>query len=380
MGYIMISIAFIISHRPDNRYIKRINVLKEKFDLNLLFWNKADETINPVIDGVSITEVHIPANQTNPLKRVPETIRFINKAYKALAEIAPDIVYVGNLDMLYIARKYKKRRNTNAKIIYEIADLHRLIIDEQKSVKKLFSNNLKRRENKYIRDVDILVLTSMKFYDVYYNKMISKSKVVFLPNMPEEKTFGGYIPKKRDGQTFTVGFIGWIRYKNQLRMLIDAAGKVGCNVLFAGTDGEGTEFEEYCKQFSYVQFLGSFKYEEKIRDLYDMIDCVYAVYDADWANVRVALPNKLYEAIDCEKPIIVAKNTYLGELVKEYGIGQEVNHTSVNELEEVLLKLMNDKEYYDKLVDNCRVAKRNATLTKYNKGLLDKISSFEELA
>jgi len=370
----MKKIVFVISHRPDNRYQKRIQVLKQKYDIELIFWNKGEDLLKPIINGAHVNEIHIPANQINPLKRLPQTQRFISRAFHRLCNAKPDIVYVGNLDMLYIAGKYKHRINSKARIIYEIADLHRLIIDKQKGIKKVLSYGLKWLEKKYIKDVDLLVLTSMKFFDVYYMNLIEKSKVVFLPNMPEESTFDGYVPQDRTGEQFTVGFIGWIRYKDQLRMLIEAAEKTCCNVLFAGADREGTEFEEYCKQFSYVDYLGSFNYDKKIKNLYDMVDCIYAVYDADWTNVRIALPNKLYESILCEKPIIVAKNTYLSELVKDYGVGIETSHKSVADLIEVLDHLKNDKEYYTSLVNNCRRVKKEVSLSKYNENLICAIS------
>lgn len=369
-------ISFLISHRPDNRYLKRINLVKTNYELNLIFWNKSDELINPCIDEVAINEIHIIADQTNPLKRLPETGAFICRAYKELCKEKPDIVYVGNLDMLHIARKYKHKRNSDAKIIYEIADLHRLIIDKQKGLKRLLSYVLKLTEKIYIKDVNTLVLTSMKFYDIYYRDLIDRTKVVFLPNMPEEATFDGYIPKDRTGEPFTVGFIGWMRYKDQLRMLIDAASKSRCSVLFAGADGEGLEFKEYCKNYSYVQYLGSFNYNDKIRELYDMVDCIYAVYDADLTNVRIALPNKLYEAILCEKPIIVAKNTYLGELVNEYGIGAETDHHSEAELIEIIDRMKNDRVYYNTLIENCKRAKVFVSLNKYNDDLLEAINHY----
>lgn len=363
---IMKKLCFIISHRPDNRYLKRINALKKYFELHIIFWNKTASEINPHIDGIEIHEITIPANQTNPLKRIPELVRFIQAAYKELQEILPDVVYVGNLDMLYIARKYKHNKKNQLKIVYEIADLHRLIVDKQKGIKRFISNILKMTERKYACDIDVLVLTSMKFFDVYYSRFLTKDRVVFLPNMPEDEIFEEYTHKNRVDEPFTIGFIGWIRYKNQLKMLIEAAGKKKCKVLFAGTDGEGPEFEEYCKMFPYVQFLGSFNYEEKIRELYDLVDCVYAVYDADWANVRIALPNKLYEAIACETPIIVSKNTYLAELVEQMGIGLSVSHKYPEDLENAIERLIKKDDVYMNMVEKCKEVRKHQNCKSYN--------------
>lgn len=71
-------------------------------------------------------------------------------------------------------------------------------------------------------------------------------------------------------------------------------------------------------------------------------------------NVKVALPNKLYESILCELPIIVAKGTYLSELVEKMGVGVSVSHKDKNELKNVLTKLANDKSYYQSMVESCK--------------------------
>jgi glycosyltransferase involved in cell wall biosynthesis len=49
-------------------------------------------------------------------------------------------------------------------------------------------------------------------------------------------------------------------------------------------------------------------------------------------NNKIALPNKLYEAMYFQVPIITSKGTYLGELVDEYGIGNIVKCCDKEEL------------------------------------------------
>jgi hypothetical protein len=54
-------------------------------------------------------------------------------------------------------------------------------------------------------------------------------------------------------------------------------------------------------------------------------------------NNKVALPNKLYEAMYFKVPIITSKETYLGELVEKYDIGKCIECCS-DELLEILNK------------------------------------------
>ena len=63
-----------------------------------------------------------------------------------------------------------------------------------------------------------------------------------MPNIPDEEPLKNYF-KKKNGM-FTVGFIGGIRYLKQMKMLVDAAEIVGCNVLFAGAGGTNYDYEQ----------------------------------------------------------------------------------------------------------------------------------------
>ena len=70
-----------------------------------------------------------------------------------------------------------------------------------------------------------------------------------------------------------------------------------------------------------VVFLGKYNYKEKICSIYEQIDCVYSLYDTSIKNVKVALPNKLYEGAFCNLPFIASKGTYVGELIEKYNFG-----------------------------------------------------------
>ena len=48
-------------------------------------------------------------------------------------------------------------------------------------------------------------------------------------------------------------------------------------------------------------------------------------YDTNSGNVRIAEPNKLYESIFFETPIIVSSNTFLAKRVKQYNAGDDID-------------------------------------------------------
>lgn len=72
-------------------------------------------------------------------------------------------------------------------------------------------------------------------------------------------------------------------------------------------------------------FHGAFKNPDDLPSIYSQIDIVVATYDIKYANVRYAEPNKIYESIYFETPIVVTEGTFLANKVSMLNIGYAVN-------------------------------------------------------
>ncbi|MFS0864573.1 glycosyltransferase [Fredinandcohnia sp. 179-A 10B2 NHS] len=367
--------VFVISHVPNPRMNKRLQVAKNVGQTALIFWDRGGrvniwDVYHSDIENIKI---NVTADYTNPLKRIFPTVRFGFKALKEIRRLKPKSLYVANIDMLIIASLYSLGRKEKPKIIYEIADLNKLIIDDQnRGIKKYARKLLVKLEKKLCKNINTLVVTSKKFYENYYSNFVPKSKLLFMPNMPNLNAFKDFSRKRTD--KFTVGFIGAIRYKEQMKMLIEAAEKSNVDLLFAGA-GLDDEIEQICKNKSFIKYIGKYKYETEISQLYGKVDCVYSVYDADLNNVKFALPNKLYESIYCKLPIIVSKDTYLGEVVESKGVGVSVSHKNVSELELVLRKMATDSKYYNKFVNACYKLEDEIDINVYNNKLIKRLEN-----
>lgn len=365
-------IAFILGKYPDPRLQNRMATEKNVGEVSLICWDMGSINFDFSDDEVDIYPIKIKANRTNPLKRLLPTIIFTIKAQKRLFKISPQILHAENIDMLFVAFLYYLFRRDKPKIIYEVADLHELIINNPKSIGKRFIKQILIGLEKYLcKKISILILTSDRFYEVYYKEFVSQDKVLFIPNMPNLAVFCDY--RKKQGGKFTIGFIGAVRYKEQMKLLIDAAEGKGVDILIAGFAFD-REIEAYCANKPYVSLYGKYDYNKEIANIYGQVNCVYSVYNADDNNVKVALPNKLYEAVYCELPIIVAKGTYLSELVERMGVGISVSHKSITELENIIKRISNDREYYERFVEACRKHKTEVNREKYDLELLSKIN------
>jgi glycosyltransferase involved in cell wall biosynthesis len=366
--------CFLLTHVPDPKINKRIRVFKEYGKTTVICTRRKSQDVwEPAFNDVEhyIFDIDLPTTK-HILKRVIISNEYQNKAYKKLIQIFPDIIYVEGLDSLMVAVKYKKKFRDTV-IIYDVADLREVYIEKAKSiVKQMITGVVKAEEKKCFKSVNWLVVTSPKFYEAYYYRLINQERVIFVPNVPDEQIFKNY--KKKQAGVFTIGFIGGIRYLDQMRMLVEAAGECGVNVLFAGAGGTSADYDEistYCEGKEYISFTGKYKYERDIADLYGKVDCVYAVYDADNPNVKIALPNKLYESIMCSLPIIVAKRTYLSELVEQWGVGISVDHKVKDDLVSGINKLKTNDELMNTIAECCNKRKKDLSLEFYNSKLRD---------
>lgn len=354
-GVKQMNVCFLLTHVPNPRMNKRIEVFKNIASTKVICTRRASQNIWEPSQDVEhiIFDIDLPSAK-HIVKRYAVSQGFQKKALNKLEEIKPNIIYAEGLDSLIIAGKYKK--DHNVKVLFEVADLREnYIVRPKKLANRIITDALLRKEKKAFKNVDYLVVTSPKFYDMHYKDLISKERMLFIPNAPDAEIFKNY--KKKEGGTFTVGFIGGIRYLKQMKMLVDVANEVGFDVLFAGAEGTSSEYDEirkYCEGRKNITFTGRYNYDTEIAGLYGKVDCVFSVYDADNLNVRIALPNKLYESIICELPIIVAKGTYVSELVEQYGVGVAVSHVDKNDLEQVMRRMKDDLDYRLMFAKKCK--------------------------
>ena len=375
-------IVFLLSHIPNPRMYKRIHALCKLGDISIICIRRLNQDIFSVNEENDIPhfvfDLDLPLS-SHLFKRYRIIRLFKKYAIKKLNDLSPDIIYTAGMDMLLIVDEYFKRHST--KVVYEVADLRECFIKSSNKsfYRKMLDAIICRFEKNLFTCVSLLIVTSIKFYYEHYSDFFPSEKILEIPNMPNLQFFSSFIRKRRNSD-FVIGFIGAIRYVNQLKMLVDVAGELNVKVFFAGLGSVDDQFEleRYCSGKNWVEIFGKYEYEKDIANLYGKADCIYSVYNADNPNVRIALPNKFYEAIYCELPIIVAKNTYLSELVLNSGVGIAVLHTDNFELKDAILKLKNNIDFYNNLVEHCREYKKTINSEIYMRDLSSAICKLQE--
>ncbi|MHA2101076.1 MAG: glycosyltransferase, partial [Candidatus Kariarchaeaceae archaeon] len=122
------------------------------------------------------------------------------------------------------------------------------------------------------------------------------------------------------------------------------------------------EYEEYYKELademnlhSQVFFLGKVSQNELL-NYTAAADVGLSIIENISLSYHYALPNKLFEYIMAEVPVIVSKLPQMMEIVVEYGVGEVVDLDDQDELINKINLLIEDEELYSTYKTNCKNA------------------------
>ena len=133
------------------------------------------------------------------------------------------------------------------------------------------------------------------------------------------------IPHQLNIDHIKFGFAGLIRYPNTILRFAHIIGDdfPQHEFHFYG-DAEKKEYIEEGR-YKNVFYHGRFVNPTDLADIYSKIDINVVCYDTSSGNVRIAEPNKLYESIYFNVPIVVSSGTFLADRVKEFEAGYDIN-------------------------------------------------------
>lgn len=219
--------------------------------------------------------------------------------------------------------------NKNQKMILDIRDHHKILN--------------KININKLISKFGRVVISSPGF-----KKFLPKDReYLYSHNVEISKLYeNNNRSSKIKKDTYTIGFTGILRdYEVNQNLVLHLGKSSHFQVNYYGIGTDLLKLEDYVqnKGLSNVHFYG--KYDNKdIESIYNRIDLTNILLGTDF-NSNILLPNRLYQSVIFNKPVITNKGTYTAEIVEKYNLGYIVEN--FHDLESQLIQFLNDMSESD---------------------------------
>lgn len=368
------NIAMILTNGfdPDPRVYKEAKSLKKLgHKITILCWDREGTYINTPeenLDGIHIVRFFGSTEYGTGYKQIFKFLKFKEHVYEYLKDKDFQSLHCHDFDGLFIGYSINKKLKLN--FTYDEHDLFYMYFYNRKGfLNKLIYYSIILLEKHMVKKVDAHIVVTPKMKEVYKN--INKN-VYIVNNAPYKNLFKDI--KKIPDNLLRIGFIGSVRYYDELKALIDAAQKYNkfVKIIICGWGIYAEKLASYSKKFLNVEIRGAYNINE-LEQLYKNIDITYAFYPGDTATI--SMPNKFYESIITETPIIANKITEFGYEVWRNNFGYGIEGKNLKEEIEVIIeKLLKSPSEKDNIIQNMRKAK-NDYFWESNEPKLNKIYS-----
>ena len=331
---------FIISdHYPLSPRIKKVYASLQKiypsYKITILAWNRKQQFVKEKY----VITYNDNTGYKNKLKKLFGLIRFFAFIKKNVGNNSAFIHLIDFSCLCYLLYSRTPR------VVYEVYDI--------KFLKNPILNFIRTFIEKFIiiNFVDSIALASPHFKYYYQSSLKFQRKIVIINNKPKEADFSYEKMKNSkiqpEDSNFKIAFIGSVRHYEILKNLIISISQLSRTKLAICGDGPDLmELKHFVKQNSYssfVNFTGRFQTND-LPMLYSNADVIWAAYPFENSNVKLAVSNKYFESLISRKPIIVSKNTKIGDMVLSNKAGLIVDPYNI---ESIIFSIKKIRDHYE---------------------------------
>lgn len=279
-----------------------------------------------------------------------------------------DIIHSFDLDSglpVLLASKISKK-----KYVYHIADFY---VDSRGGIPKTLRKFTRKLEYKVIENAETTIICTEERKEQI--KGSKPKKLVVVHNTPSinisnEKETSVESIGKEDNKNLTFTYVGGLSEKRFIKSIIDVFKEhPQFNLELAGMGNLSDYAKQASEEYGNINYYGMISYEEAL-EMYSKCDVMFAIYDPSVPNHRYSAPNKVYEAMINGKPIIVAKNTSVDDIVRRENMGFVIKYNR-EAFEEVLYIISKDKSILKKYGQNALKAYNKYSWEEMKKRLIN---------
>ena len=302
-------------------------------------------------------------------------IKFSTLLLKRLINIKSAIYFAEDIYTLPIVTIFAKLKG--AKVFYDCRELFGYLAGLKK--RKILQFLLKIIERLFITHVD-LIITTGELDSEFIEKEYGLTKTIVIRNLPKY-----YKPLKPINfcQLLNIPtekkillYQGVVLHGRGLKYIFEALTELKNYVLIIlGAGEELTYYKSLSKKLvieNQIYFLGKIKQNELLKYTAGA-DIGLSLIENLSLSYYYALPNKLFEYVMAEIPVLVSNLPQMEKVVNTYEIGLTVKDSNTEEIKNALKKL-EEETFYKKIKNNCKKASNDLNWENEVKKLLSFLS------
>jgi glycosyltransferase involved in cell wall biosynthesis len=350
----------------DVRLSKEINTFKQDgYLITLLCWDKdCKDSFNHKGEKKEYKEIRLRLKTHYGITTIPFLPLWWVYVFFQLLINSYDIIHVINFDCVIpagIAAKIKRKP-----FIYEMFDPYEDLL----KLPSIIRNALVFIDKIFMRIANAVVVVDESRIKEFNG---IPNKVVIIYNSPPELL--NFSQNRRPSSTpFRLFYAGSLDRSRLIDNVIEAVKSLNeIELIIAGYGEDVKKIEQLASKYQKnVKFLGVIDYK-KVIDLTFSSDLLFSFYDpAIFPLAKFASSNKLFEAMMCGKPILVDIGTAQTDIVEKENCGIAVDCTNVENIQNAIIKLKENRNLCFELGFNGRQAyEREYNWTSMEKRLLN---------
>jgi glycosyltransferase involved in cell wall biosynthesis len=328
----------VTNFKNDNRVYRMAKSLSQnKFPTTVVAWKKGDVAENENFNGVEVERVAVSTDRWKRLNLIIGAIQYFEFAFRVVSRYRKVDAWHCNDYEAFIIGVLAKMTRPKLKLIY---DCHEL--ESHRNGKGAFVRfAIRTLEKLFISWTELVITVSPSIQD-FYKRKYNLSFVALVRNLPNEmrvahsNTLREKLGLKNDQMVFLYqGMLGKGRGIEVLLSAFEARDTTDAVIVFMGFGVLKEQIDAYASRKENIFFVPAVSYAE-IPLYTGSADVGVNSVEPTCLSYAYSLPNKLFEYIQSEIPVLTNPLPDCAALVNEYKIGRVIPTWSVDSINAVI--------------------------------------------